>query len=74
MRFVVEVITDGGLPGFLGAFCSGSVFSAPVVSVSMTVVLKGAKKLQVNIAFGSNLTAPDVGTGFSTFWLSARYY
>jgi hypothetical protein len=31
----------------LGASCSGSAFSAPVVSVSMSVVLSGAKKLRV---------------------------
>jgi hypothetical protein len=41
MRFMVEVITiGGGLPDFLGAFCSRSVFSASVVSVSVSVVLR----------------------------------
>jgi hypothetical protein len=46
MRFVLEFITTGGsLPDFLGASCSSSAFSAPVVSVSMSVVLRGAKKL-----------------------------
>jgi hypothetical protein len=44
MRFVVEVIIIGGsLFGFLGASCSGSAFSASVVSVSISVVLRGAK-------------------------------
>jgi hypothetical protein len=48
MRFVVEVITAGhGLPDFFGSSCSGSVLSAPVVSVSMSVILRGVKKLQV---------------------------
>jgi hypothetical protein len=46
MRFVVEVIIiGGGLLGFLGAFCSSSVFSASVVSMSMVAVLRGVKKL-----------------------------
>jgi hypothetical protein len=36
------------------------VFSVPVVSVSMSVVLRGAKKLQVNSAFGDILTAAAV--------------
>jgi hypothetical protein len=64
MEFVVEVIIiGGGLPGFLG----GSVFSAPVVSLSMSVVLRGAKKLPVNTAFGGSLTAADVGTDLIDF-------
>jgi hypothetical protein len=59
IRFVVDVITiGGGLPCFLGASCSGGVFSAPVNSVSIPVVLK---KLRVNIAFGGSLTAAGVG-------------
>jgi hypothetical protein len=49
MRFVVEVIIiGGGLPGFLGAFCSSSMFSAPIVSMSVSVVVKGAKKVRVD--------------------------
>jgi hypothetical protein len=68
MRFVVEVIiTGGGLPGLLGVSCSGSAFSVTVVSVSMSVVLRGAKKLQVNTAFGGSLTDTDVGTGLVDF-------
>jgi hypothetical protein len=56
VRFVVEVIINGGgLPGFLGASCSGNVSSVSVVSVSTSVVLKGAKKLRVNAAFGRQL-------------------
>jgi hypothetical protein len=52
MNFVVEVTTTGGgLPDFLGASCSGSAFSTPVVSVSMSI-LRGAKKLRLNNAFG----------------------
>jgi hypothetical protein len=63
MTVVVEVMTvDGGLPGFLGASCSDSAFSTPVVSVSMSVVLRGAKKLQAGTAFGCSFTAADVGT------------
>jgi hypothetical protein len=38
------------------------VFSAPVVSVSMSVVLKDEKNLRVDNAFGGILTASDVGT------------
>jgi hypothetical protein len=68
MRFVVEVIIIGGsLPDFLGAFCSGNVFCAPVVSMSMSVVLRGAKKLRDNTAFGGSLTVADVGTGLVDF-------
>jgi hypothetical protein len=69
MTFVVEVITIGGsLPGFLGASSSGSVFSAPVVSVSMSVVLRGVKKLRVNTDFGGSLTAADVRAGLINFF------
>jgi hypothetical protein len=61
---LVEVIAiGGGLPNFLGASYSGSAFSSPVVSVSMSVIVRGAKKLRVNTAFGGNLTALDVETG-----------
>jgi hypothetical protein len=68
IRFVVEVIIIGGsLPGFLGASRSDSVFSAPIVSVPISVVLKGAKKLRVNTAFGGSLRAADVGTGSVNF-------
>jgi hypothetical protein len=53
MRYMVEVITIGdGLPGFLGASSSGSAFSTLVVSVSMSVVLIGVKKLRVMVAAG----------------------
>jgi hypothetical protein len=73
MRFVVEVITIvGDLPEFLGASSFGSAFSAPVVSVFMSVVLKGAKKLRVNADFGGILAAADVGTGLIDF-LSPKY-
>lgn len=44
MRFVVEVIiTGGGLSEFLGACFSDNVFSVPVGSVSLSIVLRGAK-------------------------------
>jgi hypothetical protein len=42
------------LLGFLGSSCSGSMFSAPIISVSMSVDLRGAKKLRVNITFGGS--------------------
>jgi hypothetical protein len=43
---VVKVITiDGGLLEFLGASYSGSMFSVLVASVSISVVLRGEKKL-----------------------------
>jgi hypothetical protein len=62
MRFVVEVIIIGvGPADFLGASCSGGAFSAPVVSISMSEVLRGVKKLQVNIDFGGSLTVAFVG-------------
>jgi hypothetical protein len=37
--------------------------SAPVDSLFMSVVLRGAKKLRVNTAFGGSLIAAVVGTG-----------
>jgi hypothetical protein len=64
--------TGGGLPVFLGASCSDTVFSAPVVSVSMSVALRGAKKLRVNSDFGGSLTAADVGTGLVNVLAAAR--
>jgi hypothetical protein len=68
MRSVVQVVIVGGaLPGFLGASCSDRVFCAPVVCVSMSVVLRGAKKLRVHTAFGVSLTTVDVGTGLIDF-------
>jgi hypothetical protein len=61
----MEVITiGGGLPDFIGASCSGSAFSAPEVSVYMSVVLRGAKKLRVITAFVGSLTAADFGTSW----------
>jgi hypothetical protein len=69
MMFVVKVITiGGGLPIFLGASCPGSAFSAPVVCVPMSVVLKGVEKLPVNAPFGGSLTAANVGTGLVEFF------
>jgi hypothetical protein len=63
MRFVVEVITiGGGLPDFLGASFSGTVFSVSVDSVSMSLVLRGAKKLRVDIALVGSLQAANFGT------------
>jgi hypothetical protein len=71
MRFVVEVITKGGgLPGFLGASCSGNVFSASVfsvVSVSMSAVQRGTRELQFNTNFGGSLTAVDIWTDLVNF-------
>jgi hypothetical protein len=64
---MVDIITGGGLPSFLGAPCTGGVFSAPVVTVSMSMVMRGAKKLRVNSAFGSTLTSADVGASFVDF-------
>jgi hypothetical protein len=48
---------------FLGAYNSGSVFSATVVSVSMSVVLRGAKKLRLKTDFGGSSSAAGVGAG-----------
>jgi hypothetical protein len=69
MRFVVQVIIIGcGIPDFLRSSCSGSVFSALVVSVSMSVaLLRSAKKLLANTDFGTSLTTADVGTGLVDF-------
>jgi hypothetical protein len=68
MRFVVEVIIIcGGLPDFRGDSCSGRVFSALVVSVFMSVVLRGAKTLRVNTAFGGSLISADIGTMSADF-------
>jgi hypothetical protein len=45
MRFVVEVIIiGGGLIASQGASFSSSVFSAPVISVSLSVILTGKGK------------------------------
>jgi hypothetical protein len=63
---MVEVITIGdSLADFLRASCSGSAFSAPVVSVFMSVALRGLKKLHVNTAFGGSLTSLDAGALFT---------
>jgi hypothetical protein len=68
MRLVVEVISiGGGLRDILGAFCSSIAFSAPVVSLSVSVVLRGAKKLRVNTALGGRFRATDVGIGLVEF-------
>jgi hypothetical protein len=58
---------------FLGASCSGTVFSAPVVSVSMSLVLRGAKKLRVDTAFGGSLRAVDIEIDLVDF-LAVRYH
>jgi hypothetical protein len=66
MIFVVEVITIGGaLPDFLRASYSGSAFFA--VSMSMSAVLRGAKKLRVGTVFIGSLKAADFGTGIVDF-------
>jgi hypothetical protein len=58
---VVEIITiGGGLSDFLGAFCSGRLFSVPGVSMSMSLFLMVAKKLRVGTVFGICLTAVDI--------------
>jgi hypothetical protein len=68
MRFVVEVITiGGGLSDFLGTSFSGRLFSVPVVSVSMSLVLRGAKKLRLDTTFGGCLIAVVIGTDFVYF-------
>jgi hypothetical protein len=50
------------------------VFSAPVVSVSMLLVLRGAKKLRVITALVGSLPAADIRADIVDFWLSARYH
>jgi hypothetical protein len=55
-------IICGDVRDFLGASCSGSVFSVPVVAVSMSVVLRGARKLRIKTTFGGSLKAADDGT------------
>lgn len=39
------------------------MFSAPAVSVSMSVVLRGTKKLRVNTDIEGSLANANVGTG-----------
>jgi hypothetical protein len=57
---VLEVIIIGGsLPDFLRTSCTSSAFSAPVVSMPVSLVLRGVKKLRVSTAFGGSLTAVD---------------
>jgi hypothetical protein len=68
MKFVVEVIMIGGdIPEFLEASCSGSAFSAPIVSVSTSVVPNGAMKLIVSTASGGSLTHAEIATGLFQF-------
>jgi hypothetical protein len=43
------------------------MFSASVLSVSMSVVLRSAKKLGVNTDFVSSFANADVGTGLADF-------
>jgi hypothetical protein len=72
---VVEVTTVGGrLPDFLGVSCSGNVFTALVFSLSMSVVLRGAKELRVNTAFGGSFTTADGGSGLAYFLAVCMYY
>jgi hypothetical protein len=70
IRSMVEVITiGGGLSHFLGASCSVRVFSAPVasVSMSMSLVQRGAKKLRVMAALVGALSAADFGIDIVDF-------
>jgi hypothetical protein len=68
MSFVVEVITiGGGLSDFFGAPFSGRAFSAPVVSVSKLLVLRGAQNLRVIAALVGSLPAADFGTDIVEF-------
>jgi hypothetical protein len=60
MRFVVEaIIIGGGLGDFLGTFFSGSTLSAWVVSVSISVVLRGVKVLLFISDFGGRMRSWD---------------
>jgi hypothetical protein len=52
---------------FYGSPCSSSAFFTRVVSVSISLFLRCAKKLQVNTAFVGSLTATDIGTGLVDF-------
>jgi hypothetical protein len=64
VSFMVEVVTIvDSLLRFLGACCSGSMFTAPVDSAYISVNLSGAKKLRVNITSGGSFSAANVGTG-----------
>jgi hypothetical protein len=71
MNFMVQVITIGdGLRDFLGASFSGR-FSVSVDSVSMSLVLRCAKKLRVNTVLVGSLLAADFGADVIDF-LSVR--
>jgi hypothetical protein len=60
---VVEVIAiGGGLHVLLEANFSGNVFSVPVITMSMSVVLRDVIKLQVTTVFGGSFIAIDVWT------------
>jgi hypothetical protein len=68
MRFVVEIITiGGGLPDFLGASFSGRVLSVSVDSMSMSLVLRGAKKLRVITVLVCSLLVADFGADVMDF-------
>jgi hypothetical protein len=43
------------------------MFTAPVVSVAVSVVLTGAKNLPVRTVLGGRLTAATVETGFAYY-------
>jgi hypothetical protein len=59
---------------FWGVTYSGSAFSAPVVSVFMSVILKGGEKLRVTTAFGASMTAADVATALVDCFVVSEYY
>jgi hypothetical protein len=66
MRCVVEVITTGdGLPDFLGAFCSGRVFSAPVVSHVHVISSERCEEVSSYHCFGWQLAGGGFGDSYS---------
>jgi hypothetical protein len=52
---------------FSESLLPGSAFSAPLVSVSLSVVLRGLKNLRVNTALGGSSTTADFVTGLVDF-------
>lgn len=62
---MVETIIIGGVLPDFPRDCYSDMFTAPTVSVFISVAVSAAKKLRVYIVFGSSLTVADVEKGLT---------